>query len=390
MTYNISKKVLSFNDVLLLLSMCLMIIVTIFNANEYVAGLAFVLYPSLFLLGSGFIYGSHHYNNRINILAILLLMSASISTYLSPLELILTTFANLAFVIISFVVVSSCTISDRVFKKMYKFYITFSTVVCVVLLFNYIFHIGIQVFSEGNERVSIVYGGIAKDVNYLSCFVLPCYVYYLYRGCMLMSMKDFVKAGLVFVAMFVAGSRSCFLSMMAVSTLVIWAMLNDKNNKHKGLIIMSLILGSCAVFYYISDSVIFARTTNFSGYSENSRLLIWGFALEAFYDNILIGSGVESGSYYSMLYTPWKTHNCFIDILTGQGLLGSTIVILLFFELSKVAKNNRIYMVCTMIAFFVPLFFVNGYECATMWTPMIICRFLHDKCKSTDIMYYIN
>ena len=388
--YSINYQRTDFSDKSLLLSMYVMIIMTIFNTNEYVAGLAFVLYPSILLLICGILYKSHHYSNKINILALLLLASATLSTFISPLPLKPTTFANLAFVIVSFIFVSSCNLSDYVFRRLFRFYILFSSLVCAVLLFNYIFHIGVQVYSEGNERVSIVYGGIAKDVNYLSCFVVPCFVYYLYRGCMLLSKKDFIKAGLVFVAMFMAGSRSCFLAMMASSALIIWKMLNDKNNKHKSLIIISLILGSCVVFYFISNSVIFARTTNFDGYSENSRLLIWGFALQAFYDNIYLGSGVESGSYYSLIYTPWKTHNCFIDILTGQGLLGAFIMILFLWELVRVLPQNRIYMVCTMITFFVPLFFVNGYECATMWTPLMICRFLHDKCAEKDIMLFIN
>lgn len=382
----------TFNEIFFLGSMYLMIIMTIFNANEFVAGLAFVLYPSLLLLAVAFLFMRHTYNTNINKTAILLLLSACLSNLLTPLDLKSTTFGNLAFCILSFVVVSSSKLNDRVFSLLFKFYIKFSFLVCLVLLFNYIFHIGVQVYSEGNVRVSIVYAGIAKDVNYLSSFVVPCFVYYLYKGCFGTDKKDFVKAGLVFVAMFVAGSRACFLAMLAAAVLIFYRMMKDKeHNINKGLIIGSLLVGSLIVFYFISNSAIFARTTNFEGYTENSRLLIWECALEGFYRNPLIGSGVESGSYYSLLYTRWKTHNCFIDILTGQGIVGSIIMIALLIQLGKVSKTNRIYMISTLITFFFPLFFVNGYECATMWTPMMICRFLHEKCKrEEDILTLVN
>lgn len=384
-----NNRIISLSDMFFLLALYIMIFVTIFNGNEYVAGLAFVLIPSLLLLIAALPMKKKLFNIN-SLLALLLIFSATISTYTSFLDLKTTTFLNLVFCIASYIIVSNVVLTSVLFKNILNFYMLFCLVVCLVLLFNHIFHFNVQVFSDNNVRVTISLFGVAKDVNYLSSFVVASFPYFLYRGCFSTGTKDLIKAGLIFFAIFVAGSRACFLAMSACAIIILVKLLRSNEGKvNKKMIFFSLLVGGIVLSYFVFNSVIFKRTTDIDSYQDNSRLIIWEAALEAFYRNVLWGSGVESGSYFSLLVTNWKTHNCFIDILTGQGLIGTAIVSLMFCYFMNVHKNNRMVMTFCLISFFVPLFFVNGYECATFWTPMILCKYIHDKCKGEkDVFLY--
>lgn len=374
----------SIENLLFLLSYCLMTVMTIFNGNTYLAGLSFVWLPSMLLLFFGF-FMKKKIELRFFMCSIALFLSAILSTFMSDLDLTRSTFINLLFCIFSYVVVSSIELEDQMFRYIFLFYINFSLIVCLVILFNYIFSIGIQVYNAENIRVTIEYFGIAKDVNYLSAFVLPTFAYHLYSGFFSKNKSNLIKAAFIFVAMFVAGSRACFLSMLLSAMIIICKVIFDtKHNINKPIIIFGLLFGALGLYAIVSRSAIFARTTDFEGYSDNSRLLIWEYALEGFYKKPLIGSGVEAGSWYSLQHTNWKTHNCFIDILTGQGIIGALIMIKMIVEHTMVSKTNKVFMIVILISFFLPLFFVNGYECATFWMPMTICTLLYKKCKKSE------
>lgn len=369
------------NTILFLLSSFLMISMTVFNGNEYLAGLSFVWLPSFLLLGSSLLF-KKNIINRLNILAVLLGISAAISTHTATIMLSYSTYINLQFCIISYILVSSIILSDDSFKAIIKFYVNFGFIICLILLFNYIFSVGVYEFSEGNIRVTIKYFGISKDVNYLSAFIIPTFAYYLFIGCFTKNKLSLIKAGVVFYAVFIAGSRAAFLAMLLSAMIIILKLIFEKKqNVNKYAVIMLLIISVFFSYFLISKSAIFTRTTDFENYTRNARISIWMHALDGFYMKPILGSGVESGSYYSLLYTRWKTHSCFIDILVGQGVVGIIIIAAMFIEYRKVNKKNKTFLTSMLICFFVPLFFLNGYECATFWVPMMLVRFIYIKCK---------
>jgi len=162
---------------------------------------------------------------------------------------------------------------------------------------------------------------------------------------------------------------------------------DTKHNINKPLVIILLFAAVIILYAIVSQTAIFARTMNFENYANNSRFTIWEYAMNGFYANPIIGSGVEAGSYYSLLGTRWKTHSCFVDIITGQGLIGVALVGLMFVEYLRVQRDNRVFMGCILLCFFLPLFSLNGYECATFWMPMMICRFLYVKSREYDDIF---
>ena len=375
------------NEHLFLACFYLMIVMTIFNGNAYLAGLSFVWLPSFLLLGVS-LFIRKQFNDRLNILALALLISAAISTHLSVVNTSYSTYINLQFCILSFIIIGSVQLSDDVFKSLLKFYMNFGLLICLILIFNYMFHIGVRAYTASNVRVSIRLFGVYKDVNYLSAFILPAFAHFLYTGVFQKRRSNIVKAGIIFIAIFLAGSRSCFLAMVLSAALImVKIVLDTEHHINKPLIIVGIAILAIALYLIVSQSTIFRRTTNFSNYSSNARVTIWSYAMNGFYARPIIGSGVEAGSYYSLLNTRWKTHNCFIDILTGQGLIGAIIMLLMFSAFFKVNKSNTMYMILIIVCFFVPLFFVNGYECATFWIPMTLVRLIYMKAKEhEDIM----
>lgn len=381
--YKSNKREKNSIKILFLLSFYLYIVVTIINGNMYVAGLTFIWIPSLiFVLATLLVYKENCLNVN-NVLVVLIALSATLSTAFSEVVPITSnsSWVNLIFCCFLYVLVTCVRLQPKEVRSIIRFHAGFALALCVIMLFNYVFSFSLSVYG----RVSISYFGITKDVNYLSAFILPAFPYYLYLGCIEKKKKYIFYSGIIFLAAFLAGSRAAFISLLITVILVIFAIMREKNRKiNKPLVLIWILLIGMAMYIFMINSSIFSRTMNFENYTSNSRLTIWKYALEGFYSHPVLGSGVTAGSYYSKMSTRWTTHNCFIDILTGQGIIGSILVIWLCARLLFKNKKNTIYMLCMFITCFAPMFFLNGYECSTFWLPMMLCSIVSKHCRDTD------
>ena len=120
------------------------------------------------------------------------------------------------------------------------------------------------------------------------------------------------------------------------------------------------------------------------GYTENIRLTIWGYAIEGFLRRPWIGSGIQSGTYFSQLHVRWYTHSCFVDLITSVGIIGGALYIWQYITFCKVKKENVFFIVGMLLVLFVPLMFINGFETATFWMPMALCKLVSDYCKHNN------
>jgi O-antigen ligase len=255
------------------------------------------------------------------------------------------------------------------------------------MLIAYIFGV-----NTVNERISISYLGIRKDGNYLSAFLVPGYMIWLYSY--LFGKKrlwKFIIAALIFVAIYLTGSRAAFLTMGIVTLLIISKLIFSRGITFKKITLTILLfITAFTGYYYLQSTVLFDRMITADSYTDNIRLQIWEYALEGFYNNPWLGSGIESGTYYAQLHLRWYTHSCFIDILTGQGIVGIALFAVIFIHYMRVKKVNFIFMTTLIISFFLPLNFVNGYESATFWVPMAICAIVSEYCKINNSINIIN
>ena len=188
----------------------------------------------------------------------------------------------------------------------------------------------------------------------------------------------------VFLAVYLTGSRAALITCLLC---IPFSLLFASKISHKKRIIYVVLVAVLAIILYqaLASTDLFERMTDTEGYSDNIRLTIWGYALEGFYQYPILGGGLYSGSYFAQLQARWVTHNSFIDILVGQGLIGAILFVLIFGKMIFVKeKKNRLFIVAIMISFFLPYFFLNGYETLSFWLPMILCKFISDYCQNND------
>lgn len=371
-----------------LISFYLMIVMTIINGNTFVAGLSFVWFPSFLLLGASMIPKRTNILTPRNLLVLLIGISAWYSTSFSDVVDLSGGFINLIFCLFSFAVISTVRYDDALARKIFSFYKLFAFIICCIMCVNFVLRYGLSV----NDRVSIRYFGVTKDVNYLTAFLVPVYALYFYEAMVGNLKKQYMKCFVMLIAIFLAGSRSVFLSAIFASALIFLQNMFARriSMRRRVALVLSMIVGMVLFYLLLENNPLFSRMTTTENYESNSRLTIWTFALEAFYRNPIWGSGVKSGSFFSQQETKWVTHNSWLDILTGQGIVGSILVILLVATLFRgIPKHNRILFTAFFITCFFPLFFINGYECATFWMPMLFCKILSDKCKTNSNMLAI-
>lgn len=368
-----------------------MIVMTIINGNMYVAGLAFVWFPSVLLLFTSLLVKRTSIFTTQNFIIFLIGLSAWYSTYNSDVvDKDNGGLVNLLFSLLAFVYISTVKYDDKMIGKIFRFYKLFAFTICCIMCINFVIRYGISV----NGRVSIRYFGITKDVNYLTAFLVPAYALYFYSTVIGRQKKHLVNCFIMLVAFFLSGSRSVFIAAILSSVLIFVKYMFSKQVSIQSRVAIILAISAFVIVFYLllENNPLFSRMTTTENYDDNVRFKIWDYAMLAFYKNPVWGSGVRSGSYYSSMETNWVTHNSWLDVLTGQGIVGSFIVILLVISLFvRVSKEHIILVLAFFVACFLPLFFVNGYECATFWMPMLLCKILSDKCRTkTNIIELIS
>lgn len=368
---------------LFMCSFYIMILTLILNGNKYVAGIRFILLPIILFVASSLIETRNPIKISIPICSIILLfVSALYSTLTSDVVSWGNSATSLLLFIVLYVAISNIMFNASMIRRILRFYALSVTIICLVMLISY--SLGHNVIDG---RISISFLGVRKDENYLAAFLTPGYSYLLYSFLFGENHKawSIISLGIIFLAIFLSGSRAAFLTILTVSLIMIFKILFTKYPlSTKILLIIALVLGAVIGLMYLRSTPLFTRMTGTGSYSSNIRLKIWGYALQAFTRHPLIGSGIESGTFYVQLILRWYTHSVFVDILTGQGLIGVIICLILFLNHLRVKKENFIYMAIMLIAFFAPMFFINGYETATFWVPMIMCKVISDYCKAND------
>jgi O-antigen ligase len=122
--------------------------------------------------------------------------------------------------------------------------------------------------------------------------------------------------------------------------------------------------------------------------SNDSRLALWDVALTVFKDHPFIGGGMAAASVVTRTVLGNDSHNVFIDILCNSGILGSIFFLLYFFNSSlKTLKINRSFIFSMAIVFLMPLFFINGFNTASFYLPLILMSQFSKYCRMQGASY---
>lgn len=389
---NSSKKLtLKLNP--LVLSYCILIFFDVYNRSKYGTGVGVIRYAFTTSFALLVLYLIMLRKVRIQkkelIFGFILMASPVISTIFSSTVSWIVDGYSLLLCIIFYLIQTMIEVDYRLIRKIMRFYVFISLFYSVWILYDFLHGINVG-WSSG---VSINILGEVKDPNYLAAFLVPGFSYMLYSY--LYSEKKNVYAlcisFIVLCGIFFTGSRGAFLTAIFSGTVILAKIIVAEKWSLKKIVIFVVLLMLITMGYIgFSNSVLASRMLNTESYAGNIRLIIWKKAMQAFWNNPLLGSGLQSGAYYSRDATLFVTHNCFIDILTGQGIIGAATYVFVFIDFFKVGKQNIYFMIAMFISFFGPLFFVNGYEGITFWLPMMMCYQLSTKCKETGCKILIN
>ncbi|HJB45123.1 MAG TPA: O-antigen ligase family protein [Candidatus Mediterraneibacter surreyensis] len=303
----------------------------------------------------------------------LLIVSAWVSTSTSEFVSWNTTGTSLILCICLYVLITWVNLSAHQIRAILKFYSVMTVVISIWILLD--LTMGVDILWSGGA--SIIIGDIRKDPNYLAAFLVPGFAYLLYSYLFSKKKRILILAMdiVTFMGIFFTGSRGAFASALLVILIAVFKILfTGEISVRKILFFLMFLILIFIIYRLLMCSALFERMLNADSYSNNIRLIIWKDALNAFWAHPFIGSGLQAGAVFSQRLTQFVTHNCFLDILTGQGVFASLIYIYIFARNLKVKEGNHYFMLMLLVAFFAPLFFINGYESMTFWLPMMLYK----------------
>lgn len=364
------------------LSFYLLVFAQIFNTNKFVAALKYTLVPTFL----AFVLSILFFNKKrsgTSFKEYLPLFIVSIITAISTLMSNVVSWTNPAtafyIYLILFILMSWHRYDRLTIKSIFKFYTLLCVVISLSICFNFVFKIN---YNFG--RVSFNWLGVIKDQNIVAAFL--SYGFFLSISSFLFKKKysGLLISFLILVSVFMLSSRGGLLTIVGSTFVLLIAFFLDKKIKGRKLIVLLalLIIGGITLLVFMSSGM-FDRVLNLENYKYDGRLDLWRAAFEAFTRNPLIGSGYDSGSYYSKAWydSGSPTHNSYLDILTSVGIIGSFFWLLFFVKMLVVKKENFLFVFSMTISLFLPLLFINGYGTLTFTVPLTVLFVTSRYCK---------
>ena len=367
-----------------LLGLYLLIITSIYNTSQFGASLSWIFIPCLLIVGGGILNISANASAKslwIFLLWFVYLISTVTSEYVNIERNIATFFI--------FCLVYVISTSQSYTKKEIHSIITLYIIVATTCALNIIYHwlIG-DYYVAYFYRSSFKFLGVYKDPNYSMAFIVPGAFMALIRSFKAITLKKRIlyisSFGLCLWANVSTASRSALLSL-AMSVLIMFIFFRTSIAK-KVRIICVCMLAVLLVFYvaitYLPTQSI-ERFFNLT--SDDTREELWRSAIKVFYKYPILGGGFGSANTVSWASAGNASHNVFLDILCDSGIVGAIIFSTFFItNCFKCKKNNRYILYGLIVAFMLPMFFINGFNTATFYLPLIILSILSQYLANYD------
>ena len=134
------------------------------------------------------------------------------------------------------------------------------------------------------------------------------------------------------------------------------------------------------VFWLIKKFLPSQAIERYLNISNNSRIPIWRDTFEYFKMHPIFGGGMGSVSQYVHEVEKHVSHNVYLDILGCFGIVGSLLFLIFIIENCIKCKKNDLFKHFSLsIGFLLPMFFINGFNTATFYLPLIILSLLSQK-----------
>lgn len=290
----------------------------------------------------------------------------------------------LAFVVF-FIIVSTYTFTEKDIVFVAKGYVYLAIVIALLIILSYLggyqhVHEGVGESTYYLGRYSIGITGLYKNPNYLASFICVAAFVVLYKlkvSTMSFKMKllHLTVFILFFVACFLTGTRIA-LVVLAISIIAVYGSAL-RHIRMKGLILPILLV--FVLIYIFGSQIRDLMDLYLAGrdmFGDESRQEAWPMAFRFFYDNFLLGSGIDCWHHLSRGYNTMNNlHNVFLEFLLNQGIIGAILLFFtLFYGCSRVKRTDRFFLIMLFLVTAIPISFQNGVIAVNFWRFIIINR----------------
>lgn len=347
-----------------------LIIVALFSTSKYGVSLSWIMIPAGCIL-AGACMGKIKFLD-MHLYAVLFYLVAVISTIAStvvkPQRDVLS-----FFILIGLFVVVTGNVESKEKSMMYiKTYILVGIAGAIVILIN---------FASGNfynqyfQRSTIVVGEVSRDPNYVSAFIAPVPILMLMFKPIKNRFYNIVLIFLIFIAMILDGSRGGLISALLPLIFFFFFKIKGAGKKIGAFLIITIIVTLVINLgqEFLPEQTIERLLMQSAG--ADNRSALWKAGLGAFWDSPIIGQGIGSSNYYAIFGGGNHSHNLYIDILSTGGVIGAIFYLLILFKATIGKTENLLNMFILAIPFFLPQFFINGFNTMTMYLPIFMIHY---------------
>lgn len=359
----------------------LLIFLTIYNNSVFGATLSWIVIPCLLIIFGNWFKGVRQIKLK-KIWIILLWFVYFISTSFVGVVEFKRDIITFLFLCVVYIMATSREYQDEEVNLLVNIYIGVATLMALLIIYNW-FN-GIYEYAW-IKRTTLVVNGVFKDSNYVSAFIAPggflsfANIFhkekgknkYLYSCCFL----------LIFISCIATSSRGALISLILAMALF-FLLGSTLSFKQRIIIIIFAIVLIIVGKKFLSLMPIQALqrfSLSQGDYAENERITIWKMCLRGFATHPILGGGMES----TQVYCGRASHNNYINILCDSGIVGFFFFVMFCIRNFFGCENeDRAYMFGCITVFMLPLFFINGFNSATFYTPIIMLSIISENSKN--------
>ena len=354
-----------------------LIIVALFSTSKFGVSFSWIAIPAGCIL-AGACMGKikfldmHLYAVLFYLVAVL---STLASTVVKPQRDVLS-----FFLLIGLFIVLTGNVESKEKSMIYiKTYILVGIAGCLVIIYNFSNEI---YYNQWFHRSTIVLGEVSRDPNYVSAFIAPVPILMLIFKPIKNKFYNVFLIFLIFIAMILDGSRGGLISALLPLIFFFFFKIKGAGKKIGAFLIIAIIVILVIILgkEFLPEQTIERLLMKGSG--VDNRTTVWKAALGAFWDSPIIGQGIGSSNYYSMVGAEGHySHNLYIDILSTGGILGTLFYLMILFKATIGKSKNIFNMFILAIPFYLPQLFINGFNTMTMYLPIFMmnyCRYYLD------------
>lgn len=363
------------------IGMCLLVLCSIFNTSQYGATLSWILIPIVLLLVGRLL--TLDFGVRISTLIILLFYAVfCISTALSPLVEIKRDIFTFGILCLAYVSASSYRYSTAQLRMLLNVYVASAVVVSLFILYAWLTK---DYYNDWYQRSSFRFLGVYKDPNYVMAYIIPTIFIVIFKIIKNKKQRylNIMCCAVLVMAMLATGSRSAIVALVgALFVMLLFVKMNARTKMRMLMLLGAVGMVAVVIVLTVIPTHVVERLFSLD---SGGRFELWGAALTALKENPLLGGGMNAASMQSSTLVGLDSHNVYLDILCGGGIIG-TFVFVLFFVMSccRSRKQNRGFLYGLAVAFMTPLFFINGFNTVTFYLPLILLTVLSIYCSMEE------